>query len=104
LLRVSERREVAIYLDDGVAWVADFKDGHGEVSTASAWLALNHNRSTLRRAGLDGAITPLSPEIVQRIENPGRPTAQPGVPGRRAVGENERRESARREDEGEVGQ
>jgi hypothetical protein len=32
LLRVSRQRETAIYRHDGMAWIADFKDGPGEVS------------------------------------------------------------------------
>ena len=29
LLRLGERREIAIYLRNGTAWVAEFKKGHG---------------------------------------------------------------------------
>jgi hypothetical protein len=29
LLRLSERREVAIYLRNDTLWIADFIDGHG---------------------------------------------------------------------------
>jgi hypothetical protein len=78
LLRIGERREIAIYLRDGTAWVTDFKHGHGVVSTAGAWFALNQDRWALRRATLD-AITPLPADIVQRIENLHRRMAQPSV-------------------------
>jgi len=78
LLRIGERRELAIYLRDGTAWVADFKGGHGEVSAAGAWFALNQDRWALRRAALD-AITPLPADIVQRIENLHRHMERPSV-------------------------
>jgi hypothetical protein len=78
LLRIGERREIAIYLRDGTAWVTDFKHGHGEVSTAGAWFALNQDRWALRRAALD-AITPLPADIVQRIEILHRHMAQSSV-------------------------
>ena len=32
LLRIGERREIAVYLRDGTAWVADFKGSHGEIN------------------------------------------------------------------------
>ena len=37
LLRHSERREVAIFLRDGVLWVADFIDGQGQLVEATTW-------------------------------------------------------------------
>lgn len=78
LVRLSKRREIAIYVHDGTAWVADFKDGHGEISTAGAWFARNQDRWALRRAALD-AVAPLPSDIVQRIENLHRRMAQPSV-------------------------
>jgi hypothetical protein len=78
LLRLSARREIAIYLRDGTAWVADFRDGHGEVCPAGAWFALNQDRWALRRAARD-AITPLSADMVRRIENLHRQMEQPRV-------------------------
>lgn len=67
LLRIGERREIAIYLRDGTAWVADFKGSHGEISTAGAWFAINQDRWVLRRAALD-AIMPLPQDIEERVE------------------------------------
>ena len=78
LLRLSARREIAIYLRDGMAWVTDFRDGHGEVCPAGAWFALNQDRWALRRAARD-AITPLSADMVRRIENLHRHLEQPRV-------------------------
>jgi hypothetical protein len=78
LLSLSKRREIAIYVRDGTAWVADFKDGHGEVSTAGGWFALNQDRWALRRAALD-ATTPLPADIMQRIEYLHPRMAQPSV-------------------------
>ena len=78
LMRLGNQREIAIYLRDGTAWVADFRGGRGELLTAGAWFALNQDRWALRRATLD-AVTPLPADIVRRIENLHRPTAKPGV-------------------------
>lgn len=78
LLKLGNQREIAIYLRDGTAWVADFRGGRGEVSTAGAWFTLNQDRWALRRATLD-AVTPLPADVVQRIENLHRPAAKPGV-------------------------
>ena len=41
ILRRSERRETAIYLRDGVLWVADFVDGQGHLVDAESWLRFN---------------------------------------------------------------
>ena len=67
LLRLGEKREIAIYLRDGVAWIADFRGGRGEIFTAGEWFALNRGRSVLRRAALD-SIAPLPARLVERIE------------------------------------
>ncbi len=67
LLRIGDRREIAIYLRDGTAWVADFKGSHGEISTAGAWFALNKDCWALRRAALN-AVTPLPQDVEERIE------------------------------------
>ena len=66
LLRIGDRREIAIYLRDGTAWVADFKGSQGEISTAGAWFALNRGWA-LRRAALN-AVTPLPQDVEERIE------------------------------------
>jgi len=78
LLRLGNQREIAIYLREGTAWVADFRGGRGNVSTAGAWFALNQDRWALRRATLD-AVTPLPADIVRRVEYLHRHTAQPSV-------------------------
>lgn len=67
LLRLGEQHEIAIYMRDGMAWVADFKDGRCKVSTASAWFASNQDGRVLHRMDL-GSITPLPEEVVERIE------------------------------------
>jgi hypothetical protein len=75
LLRLSERREVAIFLRDGALWVADFVDGQGALIDAVTWFRFNcgtlspHAR---RRMVLESA-TPLSEELVERIERLNRP-------------------------------
>jgi hypothetical protein len=67
LLRLGETREIAIYQRGGLAWVADFRGGRGELFTVGAWFALNGRSSLLRRAGLD-SIAPLPADVIERIE------------------------------------
>ncbi len=78
LLRLGERHEIAIYLRDGMAWVADFKAGRGEVFTASAWFSLNQGGNVLRRMALD-SITPLPEDVAERIECLHRRMAKPSA-------------------------
>ena len=67
LLRIGERREIAIYLRDGTPWVAEFNDGRGELFAVGAWFSLNQGGRVLRRMGPD-SVTPLSQDVAQRIE------------------------------------
>lgn len=80
LLRLSERREVAIYLRKDALWVADFIDGHGELIDAATWFRFNcgapatpHAR---RRMVVEAAI-PLSGQLAARIECLHRSDAAP---------------------------
>ena len=41
LLRLSKRREVAIYLREGSLWIADFFDGNGELVEPKIWFRFN---------------------------------------------------------------
>jgi hypothetical protein len=71
LLRLSARREVAIYLRDGALWVADFIDGHGEIIDAITWFRFNcgssSSRHARRRMVLESGV-PLTADLVARIE------------------------------------
>lgn len=71
LLRLSERREVAIYLRKDALWVADFIDGHGELIDAATWFRFNCGTPATsyarRRMVLESAI-PLTAQLVARIE------------------------------------
>jgi len=71
LLRLSERREAAIFLRDGALWVADFVDGQGALIDAVTWFRFNcaalSTAHARRRMVLESA-TPLSQELVERIE------------------------------------
>ena len=70
ILRQSERRLAAIYLRDGVLWVADFVDGHGEIVQAESWLRFNCGGSSVqarRRMALESA-TPVEDALAVRIE------------------------------------
>ena len=72
LLRLSARREVAIYLLDGTLWVADFVDGNGELFEPETWFRFNCGspsaRDAQRRTLLESGL-PLSADIVAKIEN-----------------------------------
>jgi hypothetical protein len=67
LLRIGDRREIAIYARDGTAWVAEFNDRHGALFPLSTWLSLNQGGRVLRRMDL-GTITPLPRDVAERIE------------------------------------
>jgi hypothetical protein len=71
LLRLSARREVAIYLLDGTLWVADFIDGCGELFAPETWFRFNCGspsaRDAQRRMLLESGL-PLSADIVTKIE------------------------------------
>lgn len=72
LLRLSERREVAIYLRDGTLWVADFIDGDGELVEAKTWFRFNCGAPATyhaRRRMVREAAIPLSGELIARIEH-----------------------------------
>jgi hypothetical protein len=71
LLRVSERREVAIYLRKDTLWVADFIDGHGALIDAATWFRFNCGMpatSYARRRMVFESTIPLSAQLVARIE------------------------------------
>lgn len=82
LLRLSARREVAIYLLDGMLWVADFIDGHGELFQPETWFRFHCGSldaaQTQRRMLLEAGM-PLSPDIVARIKELHRATDEVGA-------------------------
>ena len=100
VLRMSQRREAAIYLRKGTLWVADFIDGDGEIVEATTWFRFNCGALSAyhaRRRMVRESAIPLSSELVNRIETLHRPTRQrrtiaqwrrktmtPGRPGREA--------------------
>lgn len=71
MLRLSEHHAVAIYLRDGVMWVADFIDGQVTLVDANTWFRFNcgslANSHALRRMALESA-TPISLELGEQIE------------------------------------
>ena len=78
LLRLSARREVAIYLRNDVLWVADFIDGHGELVDVATWFRFNCGAPSTphanRRMVFESAI-PLSVQLAVRIERLHRSSA-----------------------------
>jgi hypothetical protein len=71
LLRLSKRREVAIYLREGSLWIADFIDGDGELVEPKIWFRFNCATAgtglASRRMLLESAV-PLSAELAAKIE------------------------------------
>jgi hypothetical protein len=62
---------IAVYQRGGVCWVAEFRDGHGELHDAAVWFRFHagalrycHNR---RLAALKSTV-PLIPEMLEKIE------------------------------------
>ena len=71
LLRLSARREVAIYLLDGTLWVADFVDGNGELFEPETWFRFNCGSPDTREAQrrmLRESSLPLSADTAMKIE------------------------------------
>jgi hypothetical protein len=71
LLRLTKRREVAIYVRYGKLWIADFIDGCGELFDPVTWIRFNcgsraapHAR---RRMAVESAV-PLYEQLESRIE------------------------------------
>ncbi len=71
MLRLSEHHAVAIYLRDGIVWIADFVDGRGVLVDANTWFRFNcgslANSHSRRRMALESAM-PISSDLGMRIE------------------------------------
>jgi len=71
IIRRSERREAAMYLRDGVLWIADFVDGQGQLIDAATWVRFNcagvSSPQAIWRMALESA-TPLYDDLAERIE------------------------------------
>jgi hypothetical protein len=71
MLRLSEHHAVAIYLREGILWVADFAEDQGVLVDANTWFRFNcgnlANSHSLRRMALESAM-PISSEFGFRIE------------------------------------
>jgi hypothetical protein len=76
MLRLSEHREVAIYLRDGDVGIADFIDGRGELVDVVSWFRFNcgspANAYVSHRMAIESA-KPLSADLIGRIEALHRP-------------------------------
>jgi hypothetical protein len=71
ILRLTRRREAAIYLRCGQLWVADFIDGCGELIDPITWIRFNCGSSAApharRRMAVESAV-PLYEQLERRIE------------------------------------
>jgi hypothetical protein len=71
LLHLGERHLVAIYTREGVCWVAEFRDGRGELIDPATFFhfhtgALRYSHG--RRAAALASATALTPEVLEKIE------------------------------------
>jgi hypothetical protein len=71
LLHLGERHQVAIYARNGMRWVAEFREGRGELIDAATWFhfhagALRYSHGK-RAAALESA-TALTQELLEEIE------------------------------------
>jgi len=71
LLHLGERHQVAIYARNGTRWVAEFREGRGELIDATTWFhfhagALRYSHGK-RAAALESA-TVLTQELLEEIE------------------------------------
>ena len=69
-MRLSERDTVAIYRWGGLSWVAQFRDGYGELSDAATWFRVHAGLLRSRWVGSPAALDTveiLTPEMVGRI-------------------------------------
>ena len=81
LLRLSDRREVAIYLREGAGWVADFHNGCATLHSVSEWYSSGGGRMLVHAQRRDAVetISPLPDEVIQRIESLHRRMEEPTV-------------------------
>lgn len=79
-MRLSGRRQVAIYLRGGRLWIADFIDGHGKLVEPEVWFRFNcasaGARHAKRRMLLESGL-PLPADTVAKIEELHRGIADP---------------------------
>jgi hypothetical protein len=70
LLRLNDGREVAIYMREGAAWIAEFKDGKAGLHAAGEWFGAGHGRrlAHAQRRGEVEYLSPIPEEVVERIE------------------------------------
>lgn len=69
LLRPRGGREVAIYLRDGVPWIAEFQDGSDQVFAASEWMSVDGRKlAYAQRRGELESESPIPADVMVRIE------------------------------------
>src|SRR5262245_11917110 len=69
VLKLREGHEVAIYLRDGAASIAEFRDGAAELCAPGAWMSVNGRGLVgAQRRGEIEAGAPISAAMAERIE------------------------------------
>jgi hypothetical protein len=87
MIDLGAGRAIAIYERNGNCWVAEFRDGRGELHYAATWFRFHAGGLRYchtRRAGLQSS-APLTPEMLDKIErlhreNETRRESVPAVP------------------------
>lgn len=67
MIDLGAGHSMAIYERNGVCWVAEFRDGRGEFTSAGSWFRLDAGRLRYRRTTL-WSVTPLTAEMLKSIE------------------------------------
>ena len=69
LFRLRGGREIAIYVRDGAASVAEFWDGRGELHSPAGWIGLNGRKLVhAERRGETEIVSPIPVDVATRIE------------------------------------
>jgi hypothetical protein len=69
LFRLRDGQEIAIYLRDGVPSVAEFRQGLGELRSASEWMSVNGRKLVhAERRGALETVSPIPAAMARRIE------------------------------------
>lgn len=69
LLRLNDGRSVAIYLRDGMAWVAEFRGSRGRLLSVGEWHCFHaRGMAHAQRRGEAEILSPIPGDVVARIE------------------------------------
>jgi len=78
-MQLGERHSIAIYQRDGRCWVAEFREGRGELIDAYSWFradlgALRYSHG--RRMAALATVQPMTQDVIEKVENLHRQAAR----------------------------